>query len=197
MPGNPSESDRFRDHAAAQELDQDRAESQLIDAQQNQLYQATDLAATQIDKQLCQICFMERPTRCFYALNCSHEYCHHCISNHLKSKIEARQSDRMNCMHPDCRESYKDEHVRRFLNDTLYHQYAQTVQERKLVNSDGKIKWCCRPDCFTLVEKPRGCFNRGYSKCTTCLQEMCFKCGAKWHQGKCGNYFETLPHEVH
>ena len=49
-----------------------------------------------------------------------------------------------------------------------------------------KLKWCCRPDCYTLVRKPRAWCNRGYAVCDTCDTEMCFKCGAKWHQGKCG-----------
>ena len=59
-----------------------------------------------------------------------------------------------------------------------------SLQAEIAVAKNKRIKFCPRPDCFKVVNKPPLCSWTNRVSCE-CVEEVCFKCGNTWHNGKC------------
>ena len=115
-------------------------------------------------------------------LPCSHKFCLECWEDYLKEKINNGKVYKISCMKHKCTQILDETFIKSIIgsDEELIEKYDKFLNNKKILDSNKKIKFCPIPDCDGYAEK------KGLSKIVKCNygHEFCFVCGQKPHGWK-------------
>ena len=129
----------------------------------------------------CNICgenFKKNSNNIIKNNKCGDEYCNHCWTSYLKSKIEEGFVDKIKCMNFSCKEILSEQFIRSVIKDnkTLLTKYEKFLIKTEILNNKNK-KFCPKKGCESYGEK------KGKEKYIQCEKghKFCFNCLKDWH----------------
>ena len=129
----------------------------------------------------CNICgenFKKNSNNIIKNNKCGDEYCNHCWTSYLKSKIEEGFVDKIKCMNFSCKEILSEQFIRSVIKDnkTLLTKYEKFLIKTEILNNKNK-KFCPKKGCESYGEK------KGKEKNIQCEKghKFCFNCLKDWH----------------
>ena len=115
-------------------------------------------------------------------LPCGHKFCVSCWDDYLREKITNGKVYKISCMEHKCTTVLEEKFVRSIIgsDEDLLKKYDKFLGNKKILESNKKIKFCPVPDCDGYAEK------KALSKYVKCNfgHEFCFVCGQKPHGWK-------------
>ncbi|CAK65157.1 unnamed protein product (macronuclear) [Paramecium tetraurelia] len=130
------------------------------------------------DLQECQICYVDKPKEQFIApLNCKHDFCSDCLSQHLTQNILKGNVLSITCPQTSCTVAFNDEQIKGLVQEKIYEKYKR-FYNRQVISQNKNVRWCPKPDCENYV------IGNGNDLLTCiCGQSICFQCGNQYHKG--------------
>ena len=131
---------------------------------------------------LCEIC-MDKKTKAeiFMSNNCSHFYCHVCISNHVAAKV-SQNILKVKCPDLGCNSFLEPQNCGSFIPRTVLDRWEAALCE-SVIRS--KTIYCPFKDCSApLVDDAKEVVTS--AECPHCHRLFCAQCCVPWHAGsKC------------
>jgi len=130
----------------------------------------------------CDICFetVRGPKELLQIFDCNeHFYCFSCTKTHIKEHLEKFKVLKLKCPDAGCGASVNDDKMKKIISAEIFEKYSK-FKKNALVERNPNLKWCSRPGCEQIIEKPQ---DKSKAVCQ-CGQETCFDCGNTYHQGK-------------
>lgn len=113
--------------------------------------------------------------------SCNHKFCSDCWKEYLKEKINVGKVYKIKCMNHNCNHVLEEKFIKSIIgtDEELLKKYEKFLEQKKLLNSKKKIKFCPFPDCDGYAEKK----GSKYVECNF-GHKFCFVCGQKPHGWK-------------
>ncbi|CAD8158162.1 unnamed protein product [Paramecium pentaurelia] len=131
----------------------------------------------------CNICFCTyKEEECYTLPNCLHKFCKACLTEQLKTKIEAQQIDLSDFKCPQCGRLFNPEIIENFLPPLLFQKYCDfALQFNKIMGLEDHelLTNCLNEKC---IEKFIIWKDAEYMQCPSCKMKFCRKCSLKYHK---------------
>ncbi|KAL6010537.1 hypothetical protein ACLOJK_000971 [Asimina triloba] len=157
---------------------------------------ATGQSSASTSKLFCKICMeAKHPTEIFTIKGCRHQFCSHCIGQHVTAKIQ-ENSPSVRCPEPSCKGVLEPVLLQPILAPDVFDRWGRVLCESLILES---MKFYCPfKDCSGLLVDERG--KDGVvileSECPHCRRLFCAKCKVPWHSGiSCDNFQKLGKHE--
>lgn len=149
------------------------------DNQTNQNQKKLYEKSNEIKLRACEICYEQLPEKSFFKLQkCNHIFCHDCLYDYLKQKINSSELIKILCP-SNCPKELQEEEIKSILSrDPKLFEKFKKFKELAILNQDPNIRWCIKPGCNSFI---KNIGNETKIKCLKCGQEICFKCRLAWH----------------
>ncbi|KAI9198678.1 hypothetical protein LWI28_020442 [Acer negundo] len=155
------------------------------------------------DKSLenCSICCEDKPSPMMITMECSHNFCSHCMRTYVDEKVQSAQVP-IRCPQLRCKYYISTRECRSFLPLTSYESLETALAEAKILHSD-RI-YCPFPNCSALLDPCERLSDRASSssqsdnrsvECLACQRFICVECGVPWHSSMSCEEYQNLPLE--
>ncbi|XP_008790210.1 probable E3 ubiquitin-protein ligase ARI2 isoform X1 [Phoenix dactylifera] len=151
----------------------------------------------------CNVCFEDVSSSTVTKMDCGHDYCNDCWTEHFIVKINEGQSRRIRCIAPKCN-AVCDESVVRNLVSARHPDIADRFDRFLLesyIEDNNKVKWCpsvphcgnairvegdtdCEVECACGLQFCFNCLSQAHSPCSCLMWEL-------WTR-KCQDESETV-----
>ncbi|CAD5230695.1 unnamed protein product [Bursaphelenchus okinawaensis] len=129
----------------------------------------------------CQVCFVQQSAQNFPVLsNCDHRPCHGCLIKYLQIEI---MESRISLACPECVIELHPNDIQTVLkNDAQLLSRYERFMIRKVLITEGDVRWCPAPDCDYAVIAS-GCAACPQLECQRpgCGTLFCYHCKGEWH----------------
>jgi len=150
----------------------------------------SDMDVDATSKGLCEICFDDDLLDDqLYSLNCGHEFCRDCFTNHIAVKLEERNTV-IDCPQMGCNKHVIEADAEELLNPEQLTNWKRQLLEAHITKSSS-CRRCVGVDC-TMIAYQEG--DEMKATCTKCQASFCFGCGEENHvPAKCSDIQAFLP----